>query len=113
MGGGDLSLGDTGHRGDSLSSDVASSFWGTGAFSVGSDIAGWRFGVVAADNTLCCAAEDGGLLLAGREGLTSLTLLVLDLPGPVERDTAWSGGRTGDDSLDGKGEVLAEADRFG
>lgn len=82
---------------------------------VESDVAGCRIGVVAADRALCCAAADGGLVLvlAEREGLTSVALFFRDLPGPVDRDVGFSGGRTGDDSLEGSGELLAEVDRLG
>lgn len=49
-GGGDLSLGEIGQRGVSLSSDVTDDFWGTGAFIMGSDATGCKFGMDAADN---------------------------------------------------------------
>jgi hypothetical protein len=115
-GGGDRSLGDIGQRGVSLSSDVTDSFCGTGALITGSDVVGCSLGVVAADRALCCAAADGGLvLLAEREGLTSLRLFFLDLPGPDERVAeadALTSGRTGDPSREGIGEFAAEAERF-
>lgn len=53
------------------------------------------------------AAADGGLvfvLVGARDGLRSCTLFFLDLPGPVDRTDeealGFSGGLTGDDSLD-------------
>src|SRR5450756_16116 len=84
-GGGERSLGDTGQRGVSLISDVMEGFWGTGAFTVESEEAGWRVGMEAADNALCWAAAEGGFVfvLAARDGLTSWVLFFLDRPGPV------------------------------
>ena len=90
-----------------------------GAFIVGSGVAGCSVGVAAVDSALCCAAADGGLVLvlAGREGLTSLALFFLDLPGPDGRAVVevvdLSAGRTGDPSLEGIGEFVADGDRFG
>jgi len=118
IGGGDRSRGETGQRGVSLMSEVRDSFWGTGAFIVESDEAGWRVGIEAADSALCWAAAEGGfvLVLAERDGLTSWVLFFLDRPGPVA-DRAelpvLSDGRFGDDSRDGLGEFAAEGVRFG
>lgn len=116
-GGGERSLGDIGQRGVSLSSEVMDSFCGTGALIDGSWVVGYNLGVVAADRARCCAAAEGGLvlLLAERDGLTSLTLFFLDLPGPEGRVVdveAFSSGRTGDPSREGIGEFAADDDRF-
>lgn len=83
-----------------------------------SEEAGWRVGIEAADNALCCAAAEGGFVLvpAERDGLRSWVLFFLDRPGPaVERVEVpvFSDGRLGDDSLEGMGEVAAEGVRFG
>ena len=70
IGGGDLSRGETGHRGDSLKcSWVVGDF--TGAPNVESDVTGRRVGVVVEESVL--VVEDVGLLagLPSREGLTS------------------------------------------
>jgi hypothetical protein len=117
-GGGERSLGDTGQRGVSLISEVTESFWGTGAFIVLSEEAGWRVGIEAADNALCWAAAEGGfvLVLVARDGLTSWELFFLDRPGPVvERadEPVLRAGRLGDDSLEGLGELAADGVRFG
>jgi hypothetical protein len=116
-GGGDRSLGETGHRGGSLSSVVTDGFWGVGALIVGSEETGCRAGVVAADSR-CCAAVEGGLVvvvLEARVGLTSLELFFRDRPGPARGAEAFdlSDGRAGDDSREGMGEVDAEAVRLG
>jgi hypothetical protein len=79
-----------------------------------SEVAGYNVGVVEAESALCWAAADGGL--ADREGLTSLVLFFRDLPGPVVRGAEVIDlrvGRTGDDSLEGIGEFVAEAARLG
>ena len=99
-------------------SEVRDSFWGTGAFIVESDEAGWRVGIEAADSALCWAAAEGGfvLVLAERDGLTSWVLFFLDRPGPVvERAEVpvLSDGRLGDDSRDGLGELAADGVRVG
>lgn len=62
IGGGDLSLGDTGHRGASLISEVMDGFWGTGALIAGSDCEGCRAGIDAAESALCVAAAEGGFV---------------------------------------------------
>lgn len=62
IGGGDRSLGDTGHRGASLISDVMEAFWGTGARIEGSDWVGCRVGIEAAESALCVAAAEGGFV---------------------------------------------------
>jgi hypothetical protein len=85
---------------------------------VGSDATGCRAGVDATDNARCVAAAEGGFVpaVAARDGLTSCTLFFLDRPGPVdlaEEELAFSGGLTGDDSLEGDGELVADAARFG
>jgi hypothetical protein len=118
MGGGERSLGDTGQRGVSLRSEVTEGFWGTGAFMVESEEAGWRVGIEAADNALCWAAAEGGfvLALAERDGLTSWVLFFRDRPGPVVERVEVAvlrDGRLGDDSLDGLGEFAADGVRFG
>lgn len=50
-------------------------------------------------------------MLVDRDGLTSCTLFFLDRPGPVERAVdeldLFSEGRTGEDSLEGKGLFVA------
>jgi len=113
IGGGDRSRGDTGQRGASLISDVIEGFWGTGARIVGSDCTGCRAGIDAADRALCVAAAEGGFVcvLDERDGLTSCTLFFLDRPGPVERAVdeldLFSEGRTGEDSLEGRGLLAA------
>jgi hypothetical protein len=118
-GGGERSLGDTGQRGVSLTSEATEAFWGTGAFIVDSDAAGWRVGMDAADNALFWAAAEGGfvlVLVAERDGLTSWELFFLDRPGPVvERAEVvlFSDGLLGDDSREGLGEFAADGVRFG
>jgi hypothetical protein len=62
MGGGDRSLGDTGHRGASLKSEVMEGFWGAGARIVDSDCVGCRVGIDAAESALCVAAAEGGFV---------------------------------------------------
>lgn len=52
VGGGDLSLGDTGQRGASLISEVMDGFCGAGARMMGSDAAGCKAGIDAADKAL-------------------------------------------------------------
>ena len=52
--------------------------------------------------------------VAPRDGLMSWTLFFRDRPGPVERAEEvldFSGGRTGEDSLEANGELLADAAR--
>ena len=62
IGGGDLSLGDTGQRWPSLISDEAGGFCGIGARMVGSDGPGCRVGVDVAERALCVAAAEGGFV---------------------------------------------------
>jgi hypothetical protein len=114
IGGGDRSLGETGQRGVSFSSEVMDSFRGTGArMELESEVDGCSLGVAAAESTLCCAAAEGGLLrLLGRDGLTSLALFFLDLPPDVRGTFDLSEGLTGDDSLEGSGEFAADEVRF-
>ena len=61
------------------------------------------------------AAADGGLLFVCnvlREGLVSCKLFFLDLLGPVDaRAAGLNGGRMGDTSREGEGELVAEAAR--
>jgi hypothetical protein len=74
MGGGERNLGDIGQRGPSLSSVVTEGFRGVGVIIDGSDVTACKCGMDVADNALCVAAADGGLvvlILAEREGLTS------------------------------------------
>lgn len=115
-GGGERSRGDTGHRGVSLSSDVTDNFWATCEWMEdGSNTAGCNLGIEAADSARCCAAAEGGFVfaLADRDGLTSLALFFLERPGPADRAvTDLSEGRTGDDSLEGSGELFAEVARL-
>jgi len=116
-GGGDRSLGDTGHRGVSLISDVWGGFWGAGALRVGSEATGGKLGVEATDSALCVAAADRGLVdvLADREGLISWELFFLALPGPVTERLevfALGCGRIGELSLDGIGELVVDGVRF-
>ena len=42
----------------------------------------------------------------------SVVLFFLDLPGPADREFDFKDGLTGDDSLDGAGELVAEAARL-
>ena len=79
---------------------------GTGALRLGSDWLGSREGIEVEDSVRWVATADDGLvfvLVAARDGLMSCTLFFLDLPGPEEcTDDAldFSGGRTGEDSLE-------------
>ena len=62
------------------------------------------------------AAAEGGLLEVDppRDGLISCTLFFLDRPGPVGRAEEvfdFGGGRTGEDSLEANGELVADAAR--
>lgn len=61
MGGGDRSLGDTGHRGDSriCSMDVGD-LTGAPALKLGSDIVGRRVGVVEEDKVFVVGGGGGG-----------------------------------------------------
>lgn len=71
-GGGDLSRGETGHRGGSLGSAVVDGFWGVGALMVESDGVGFRVGVVDVERARCCVEGLLLFVLAARDGLTSL-----------------------------------------
>jgi len=113
-GGGDRNLGDVGQRGVSLgSSEVIDGFWGAAALVGGSEVAGFKLGIEATDSARCCAAADGGLVFAlvDRDGMVSFALFFLDLP--VRVVVALVPGLTGDDSLEGTGEFVADAVRVG
>lgn len=113
-GGGDRSLGDVGQRGVSLgSSEVMDGFWGAAALVGGSDVAGFKLGIEATESARCCAAAESGLVFAlvDRVGTTSFALFFRDLP--VRVVAVLVPGLTGDDSLEGTGELLAEAARAG
>lgn len=94
-----------GHRGASLSSADTDGFCGMGAF-IGAS-AGWSCGVLVEDRFLCTAAAEGGLIfvaaLPDRDGLTSL-LFFRDRVFEVFLAT----GLTGEESLDGFGELAAD-----
>lgn len=113
-GGGDLRRGETGQRGVSLISCPGKGFTGVGALIVESDRVGCSKGVEVADNALCVAAADGGLVLmlvGARDGLSSCTLFFLDLLGPVvrtEEALGFSGARTGEDSREAWAELVAD-----
>jgi hypothetical protein len=118
MGGGDRNLGDTGQRGVSLISGIAEGLRGTGALIVGSEVAGCKDGIDAADSARRVAAAEGGLVfvLAERDGLTSCELFFLDRLGPVADRAVvvvfdLSDGRTGEDSREGFGELVADVAR--
>lgn len=118
MGGGDLSRGEIGQRGVSLSSEEVRVFSGAGAFTDRSEGTGWSTGVEAADKALCVAAAEGGfvLVLEAREGLISCALFFLDRPGPVERaeeELFFNGGLTGETSLEIDGEFVVDVARLG
>lgn len=116
-GGGERSLGDDGQRGVSLASAVTEGFCGIGALMLGSDTLGYKFGIDVADRALWVAAAEGGLVLVldDRDGLTSFVLFFLERPGPADREVVvgFTGGRTGDASLDGTGELVADGARRG
>jgi hypothetical protein len=84
---------------------------------MGSEETGCKVGIAAADNGLCVAAAEGGfvVVLAVRDGLTSCVLFFLDRLGPAALAEVldFCGGLTGDDSLEGIGEFVADMARLG
>ncbi len=83
---------------------------------IGSEETGCKDGTAVADNALCVTAVEGGfvVVLAVRDGLTSCELFFFDRLGPVALAEVldFCGGLTGDDSLEGIGEFVADMARF-
>jgi hypothetical protein len=113
IGGGDRSLGETGHRGDSRKCSWAAGDL-TGAPRAGSVVTGSRVGVVVEERVLTAEGAVGMLGRPTREGLTSWRLFFRDLvPGFVEdaRETfVRERGRVGDGSREANGEGAADED---
>lgn len=108
-GGGDRKRGETGHRGLSLRSETIG-FWGVGAWICGSCGVGGSTGVVVDDRLLDDGVRPGAPeRICWRVGLRSCWLFWRDRE-PLSRvdDVVLRALRPGDESLEARGECVAE-----
>lgn len=118
MGGGDRSLGETGHLGDSRRcSNVAGDLMGAPTLEVKSEADGRRVGVLADDRVLDAGAGPGWLCLADREGLRSCWLFFRErrpeFADDVRDVAVRDSGLVGEGSRDAKGDGAADDEEDG